>query len=128
MTTSSSRSSSKQRRDFPGRRWLLVVLRSLHLAGVVMLGAALLGSGAIDRMVAALLMLLTGLALYLIELWSNPAHFGELAGVFIPVKLLLVLAVALVPEQAAPLFWGLLIASSVVSHAPGSFRHRRVWG
>lgn len=117
----------KPRRDFPGRRWLTIALRSVHLAGVVLVGAALLGSG-IDRQAAAMLMLVTGLALYAIELWSNPAHFGELAGVFIPAKLLLVLVMVLIPESAAVLFWLLLIASSVVSHAPGNFRHVRIWG
>jgi len=30
------------RRDFPGRRWLLVTLRSLHLVGVVLVEAVLL--------------------------------------------------------------------------------------
>jgi hypothetical protein len=33
----------------------------------------------------------------------------------------------LAPGAAALLFWGLLIASSAVSHAPGNFRHIRVF-
>ena len=35
-------------RDFPGRRWLGVLLRAAHLAGVVGLGAGLLGAEAAD--------------------------------------------------------------------------------
>jgi hypothetical protein len=116
----------KQRRDFPGRRWLTIVLRSLHLAGVVLLGTALLSGG--DRQTAAMLMFATGATLYTLELWSNPAHFAEISGVFIPLKLLVVLAMVLYPERALPLFWLLLLASSIVSHAPGSLRHRRIWG
>jgi hypothetical protein len=116
---------TQNKRDFPGRRWLSIALRSLHLVGVVLVGAALLGGG--ERTAAGLLMLLTGVGLYAIELWCNPKHLGELAGVFIPVKLLLVVAMLLAPGAAALLFWGLLIASSAVSHAPGNFRHIRIF-
>ena len=43
------------RRDFPGRRWLLVALRSLHLVGVVLVGSALLtGQDEYRRAAAAL--------------------------------------------------------------------------
>lgn len=117
--------AAKQKRDFPGRRWLTIILRSVHLAGVVLVGAALLGAG-IDRQAAATVMLATGVALYGLDLWANPAHLGELAGAFIPMKLLVVAAMVLDPAHAAPLFWGLLLASSMVSHAPGNFRHWRI--
>ena len=73
---------NQNKRDFPGRRWLSIALRSLHLVGVVLVGAALLGGG--ERTAAGLLMLLTGVGLYGIELWCNPKHLGELAGVFGP--------------------------------------------
>jgi hypothetical protein len=113
------------RRDFPGRRWLTIGLRSLHLAGVVLAGAALFGDGGY-AVAGAALMLITGLALFGIELWHNPDHRRQLAGVFIPVKLLLVLGMLLVPNLAGLLFWLLLVSSTVVSHAPRLFRHRRV--
>jgi hypothetical protein len=113
------------RRDFPGRRWLTVSLRSLHLAGVVLGGAALFGDGAYG-MAGAALMLVTGLAMFGIELWHNPDHRRQLAGVFVPVKLLLVLGMLLLPTWAGALFWLLLVSSAVVSHAPRLFRHWRV--
>ena len=113
------------RRDFPGRRWLLVALRSLHLVGVVLVGSALLTGHDEYRRGAAALMLLTGLGLYGIEVWSKPRHAVELAGLFIPLKLLAVAAMVVLPQFAAALFWLLLIASSVVSHAPAHFRHQR---
>lgn len=119
-------SAKKNRRDFPGRRWLSIGLRSLHLVGVVLLGAAMLGSG--DREAAGTLVMVSGLLSYALDLWSQPGHFGELAGVFIVVKLLLVGAMLAFPAFALPLFWGLVVASSLVSHAPGHFRHIRVFG
>ena len=115
---------SAHRRDFPGRRWISVTLRSLHLVGVVLVGAALFGGGAY-RSPAAALMLLTGVGMYGIELWSNPKHLREVAGLFIPLKLVGVAAMLFAPERAAMLFWLLLVASSIVSHAPASFRHRQ---
>lgn len=119
-------SEKQQRRDFPGRRWLSIGLRSLHLVGVVLLGAAMLGAG--DREAAGTLVLVSGLLSYALDLWSQPGHFGELAGVFILVKLLLVAGLLLFPGAALPLFWTLVVVSSLVSHAPGHFRHIRIFG
>lgn len=119
-------SAKKNRRDFPGRRWLSIGLRSLHLVGVVLLGAAMLGSG--DREMAGTVVLASGLLLFALDLWSQPDHLGELAGLFVVVKLLLVAGLLAFPGAAAALFWGLVVASSLVSHAPGHFRHIRVFG
>jgi hypothetical protein len=113
------------KRDFPGRRWLSIIFRSLHLVGVVLLGIALLGSG--DQTTAGLVILATGLAIYGMDLWCNPKHFGELAGVFILLKLLLVVVMLAVPASAVPLFWALVVTSSLVSHATGPFRHIRIF-
>ena len=46
-------------RDFPFRRWLNLSLRTVHLGGIVLLGAALLGAG--DLALGAWLTLLSGL-------------------------------------------------------------------
>ncbi len=117
--------ATSNRRDFPGRRWLLVTLRSMHLIGVVLVGSALLSGHDEHRAAAAALMLVTGLGLYGIEVWSKPRHAVELAGLFIPCKLVGVAAMIVLPHLAATLFWLLLVASSIVSHAPANFRHQR---
>ena len=114
------------KRDFPGRRWLSITLRSLHLVGVVLLGAALLGHG--EQQTGGVLMFASGLAIYGIDLWCNPKHFGELAGVFILGKLLLVGLMLILPAYSVPIFWTLVITSSLVSHATGTFRHIRIFG
>ena len=120
-------SASSTRRDFPGRRWLIVALRSAHLAALMPVGAAVLMGGSTPHS-AGLALLLTGLALWGIELWANPRHRGELAGLFIPIKLAVVGTMILQPALAQPLFWALVIGSSVVSHAPAGFRHWRPLG
>lgn len=117
------------RREIPGNRWLSICLRSLHLVGIVLTGVALFAPQAeisVHKGSAALLVLVTGLGLFGIDLWRNARHWQELAGAFIVLKLLLVLAMVLVPSAAQGIFWLLLIASSTISHAPAAFRHLRL--
>ena len=113
--------------DSPARRWTSIVLRSLHLAGVVDAALGVLGHGT-PHAAGIALMLVTGFALYAIDLWQNRGLWREVAGVFIVVKLLGLAAMLALPAIAALLFWLLLVASAVVSHAPYSFRHRRIIG
>ena len=112
-------------RDFPGRRWLNLGLRTAHLAGIVLLGAALLGAGEITT--GAWLTLLSGIGMFAGDAWANPAHVREVAGFGVLVKLALVAVMALYPPVALPVFWGILVISTLLSHAPGSLRHRRLF-
>ena len=114
-------------RESAVRRWTSIVLRALHLAGVVDAALGVLGHGT-PHAAGIVLMLVTGFALYGIDLWQNHGLWREVAGVFIVVKLLGLAAMLALPAIAALLFWLLLIASSIVSHAPHSFRHRRIIG
>lgn len=112
-------------RDFPGRRWLNLSLRTAHLAGIVLLGAALLGTGGITT--GAWLTLLSGIGMFAGDAWANPAHLREVAGFGVLVKLALVAVMALYPPAALPAFWSILVISTLLSHAPGSLRHRRLF-
>jgi hypothetical protein len=112
-------------RDFPGRRWFNLTLRTVHLAGIVLLGSALLGGG--DPATGAGLTFVSGLAMFAGDAWANPGHLREAAGAGVLLKLVLVAAMALVPALALPLFWGILVLSGLLSHAPGAMRHRRLF-
>lgn len=112
-------------RDFPGKRWLNVALRSVHLLGVVLFGAALLGAGSIP--LGAGVTLVSGLAMFAIDTWANPAHLREVSGFGLLVKLALIGLAAAVPDLALTVFWTLVVLTSVLAHAPGSFRHRRLF-
>ena len=114
-------------KHFYGRRWLMISLRSVHLAGVVLVGLVIVGAGSAS-LAATLLMLSTGFALYALELAHHRDFWKELAGLFGLIKLATLAAMLLWPFLAAPLFWAVIIASSVVSHAPYELRHRRVIG
>ena len=112
-------------RDFPGRRWLVVVLRAAHLAGVVGVGAGLLGAEAAAAGFVYL-MVLSGMAMAMLDAWSRRRWLRELAGLSMLVKFAL-LGWFLADESARPmLFWSILVFSVIFAHAPASFRHRRL--
>ena len=113
-------------RDFPGRRWLLVALRAVHLVGLVGTGAALLGGSSPDaHMPFVMTLVLSGVAMIAVDLWAAPGYLQEVAGGAIVVKLALLAWLVLDPPRQLPLFWTVLIFSAVVAHAPAWVRHRR---
>ncbi len=112
-------------RDFPGRRWLNLSLRTVHLVAIVLLGAALLGGGEIST--GAWLTLFSGLGMFAGDVWSNPGHVREIAGCGVALKLLLVALMVFLPALALPLFWAILVLSALLSHAPGALRHKRLF-
>lgn len=113
------------RRDFPGRRWLSVVLRGLHLVAVIHLGASVVAAlpGAAESGGRAVLF--SGLALWALDIWQKPGHLREVAGLSMFLKLALVAWMILAPELHRPLFWLIVVWSAVFSHAPASFRNAR---
>ena len=114
-----------QIRDFPGKRWVNLALRAIHLVGLVLLGAGLLGAGEIST--GATITFASGFAMFAIDTWANPAHLREVAGFGVLVKLLLVGLMAQQPAWGLTIFWIVLGLSTLLSHAPGNFRHRTLF-
>jgi hypothetical protein len=106
-----------------------IVLRTLHLAAVVALGAALLGAPlSLARTGAATLA--SGLALFAMELFARRMHAFDLAGLSVLAKLAVVAVVALWPGASVhglAMFWILVALSSLSSHAPKPVRHWWPW-
>ena len=61
------------------------------------------------------------------DLWANPAHIREVAGFGVLLKLALVAVMAFQPPLALLLFWIILLLSTLLSHAPGALRHKRLF-
>ena len=121
---------AKSHRRVQGPRWLRwasVALRSLHLAAVILLGAAAHGA-VISASLAGAGVLGSGLALLAVQVAAEQVVLGEAAGAAALVKLLPVAGVVWLPEWRLPLFWFLVFWSSFFSHAPKSLRHRRIGG
>ena len=119
---------SRQRdnvRDFPGKRWFNLSLRTLHIAGIVLLGGALLGGA--DTTACVWVTFVSRLGMLASETWPSPAHLREVAGFGILAKLALVAGMVVQPELALNLFWVILTLSTLLSHAPGQLRHRRLF-
>ena len=113
------------------RRWLSVLLRGLHLVAVIGLGAALLGApvepaSGIARLAAAVAA--SGAAMFALDLWRKPRLLFEVAGVGVLAKLALVGWMTLDDAPRLALFWLIVVWSAWFSHAPATFRHRRLFG
>lgn len=117
--------SDRSTRSLPRAwRWFGIAARTLHLAAVILLGAALLGSP-LRVSVAGIggALLASGALLFTLDQWKSGAHAFQLAGAGQIAKLALVAWMTLDPATAPPLFWIIVAWSSVLSHAPASFRH-----
>ena len=108
------------------RRWLVVVLRAVHLIGVVGTGASLLGSLPDAQAEAFIALLLgSGVAMLFADAWSQRGYLHTRAGLAILIKLGLVTWFFLDPLRRITLFWIILIYTAIVAHAPARWRHRR---
>ena len=114
--------TSRGNRGSDAERWLAVALRTLHLAGVVWVGSAVVEGQVMDHAAMALLFA-SGLALWVLDLLAGRMALRELAGVVVLLKLALVAWMAFDARHAAWIFWTLLVVSSFASHAPKDFRH-----
>lgn len=116
-------------RQFPGRRWMISLLRVLHLAGVVGVGAGLLVAAPVPAYHVFIVLLVgSGVAMLALDFWSNASYARQLAGVMMFAKLVLLVWFAFDPARRAWLFWTTLAFSTLLAHAPGRFRHRTLFG
>lgn len=119
---------AEQHRDFPGRGFVINLLRALHLVGVVGLGAAMLGVRPASETMAFVGMLMAaGIAIAALDRWANPAYFSQVNGLAVLFKVLLLAAVGMLTGFTASLFWSVLVGSVLISHAPRLLRHRKLF-
>jgi hypothetical protein len=122
-------SDSERRRDFRGRRWLVVLLRGMHLVVVIWLGAVLLGAPEIVGGYRPTAWVFgTGMAMFVLDLWHRPQHLRQWAGVGVLLKLALIAWMMLAPNHGLVLFWLVVVWSAIFSHAPAAFRNAPVFG
>lgn len=111
-------------RGFPGKRWVKIALRTLHLIGVAGVGGAFL-YGAPERLWLPYwwVTLASGAALVAIELWSNGVWLIQVRGVAVLVKLVLLACVPLAPDLGGPILVLVIVISGLFSHAPAAVRY-----
>ena len=105
---------------------MIVALRVVHLIGMIGAGAALIyGLPLAAQLPYVLTLLISGVAMMAIDLWTTPGYLGEMAGTAMLVKIALLVWFAVSPPQQLMLFWCILVLSAVIAHAPAWLRHRR---
>lgn len=119
--------NSGKPRDFRGRRWLSVFLRSAHMVAVIAFAAVLLTTTPLPEYSGSAV-LITGILIWLLDIWQKPGHLVEGAGLSMLLKLILIVGMIYSPGLRVPLFWIIVIWSAVFSHAPSSFRNARLPG
>jgi len=126
MGSGGAESKPRDFRDFRGRRWLSVFLRGAHLIAVTAFSATVLNVVTDSQPgYAGIAVLMTGVLVWLLDIWHKPAHLIEGAGLSMLLKLVLLVLMLILPEQRVPLFWIVVGWSAVFSHAPASFRNAR---
>jgi len=101
-------------------------LRSLHVVTVIGLGAAVMGAP-LSLHGQSIGVLVTGIAMFALDLKTKPRMLLELSGAALVIKLGVIALMALNSELRLPLFWGLVVWSVIFAHAPASFRHATWW-
>jgi hypothetical protein len=117
---------SRARRDFPGRRLTVNLLRAVHLVALAGFAAAVLAAGP-HGWRWAIVLLASGAVMMALDAWSEPGYLRQLLGVAMLLKLALVAAMIVWHDAQQALFWLLIVYSALLSHAPARIRHWRVF-
>ncbi len=111
------------KRDFKGKRWIKILLRTLHLIGVAGVGGGVLLNVDFASWSTYLhLTLITGFIYLALEIWTNGIFMIQLRGLSILLKFVLLFGLYLYPDSGKIILL-IIILSSIISHAPGNIRY-----
>lgn len=110
-------------RQFPGQRWLNILLRCLHLVGMAGIGAGFLFALSQTQWLPYWYLTLgSGVALCALYIWSSLIWLFQLKGLAILVKLMLLWIAMHQPQLQPWLFVLIVLISGLIAHAPGNVR------
>ncbi|MCP4756159.1 MAG: hypothetical protein GY866_35300 [Proteobacteria bacterium] len=111
-------------RDFYGKRWLNVVLRSVHLCGACgYAGGVLLDVTSEPVRIFYLVTAISGLIMMAIDIISNGIWIIQNRGWLIILKIFLLGQLPLIAPYEKWGLLGIVVLSSLVSHATANFRY-----
>ncbi len=115
----------EQPREFPYRRALRITLRALH----ILTTGVLLGGHIFQQPTDILepwlwFAILSGLAIFLTDIYSSFAVFFEIRGIVVLLKIALLSLVAIFWEQRIFLLVLILFIGAISSHMPKRYRHK----
>ena len=112
------------KRDFKARRYLNIVLRTVHLFGI----AGFAGLFMFDLEEAlwrpyAMIALFSGLLMVVLELYVDAIWILQMRGIAVIVKLMILCLAAIEPQYLLLMFTLMIALSGYFSHAPGRVRY-----
>jgi len=114
----------EQSRGFKGKRWVDVILRTIHLVGLLgIAGGILFQAPESQWYIYFLTTILSGIAMISISIWSNGKWMLQNRGLAIIVKFSLLLLIPTFPNLALQILIIVVIISGISSHAPARFRY-----
>ncbi|WP_432470822.1 hypothetical protein [Amphritea sp. HPY] len=114
-----------KKRPLPGKRWISIILRSLHLVGIAGLAGAYLFSQPESVWFPYLILGVgSGVLLMAKELWVDSIWLYQLRGQLVLFKLVLLAAgLYWFEHPQAWIYIVVILISGVISHAPGKVRY-----
>ena len=118
-----------EKRTIPGKRWISIVCRTLHLIGICGLAGAYLYDQPVEAWSPFLYMtVISGCVMAFLEVYADGIWLVQLRGTAIGVKLALLSTMLWWFDQPNAVIYFIVIAiSGVVSHAPGRIRYYSIW-
>ncbi|MCU7835829.1 MAG: hypothetical protein KZQ83_11340 [gamma proteobacterium symbiont of Taylorina sp.] len=114
----------EQSRSFYAKRWLDIILRTIHLIGLLGVSGGILFFIEQSLWLPYFLMtVLSGLAMTILSLWSNGKWLLQNCGLAIILKIVLLILIPVFPDNSQYLLFIIIIISAISSHAPARFRY-----
>ena len=115
-------------RDFKAKRWIKITLRTGHLIGMAgMATYALSDTYITDWLFYIHLTIASGVAMMLLDIWSNGVWLFQLRGQAIIIKLILFAALLMTGQYDSWLFFSMIIISGLIAHAPSNIRYYSIF-
>lgn len=112
-------------RNFVGKRWLDIVLRSLHLLGIAGIAGGFLFDLPKDVWLSYWhLTIVSGGLMAIVQVWASGIWLFQVKGLAIIVKIVLLIVALKMPEWRVELFSAIVLISGISAHAPGQVRGR----
>ncbi|HHJ80201.1 MAG TPA: hypothetical protein ENJ65_01055 [Candidatus Tenderia electrophaga] len=115
-------------RDFKLKRWLKITLRTTHLIGITGMATYVLNNTLITGWLFYIhLTIASGVAIMLLDIWSNGVWLLQLRGQAIIAKLILFAGLLLTEQHNTLLFFSIIIISGLIAHAPSNVRYYSIF-
>lgn len=114
----------EQSRGFSGKRWLDIILRAIHLMGLLGISGGLIFNAEKSLWYPYFLAtILSGFAMVLLSLWSHGRWILQNRGLAIIIKLFIFALLPAFPGYEQYILLTIVLISAVSSHAPAKFRY-----